>query len=225
VDSLTVERSLELETGAELRLRSGDGTLGLLVLGGTTRALVPGKWSTSTDWLVDRLGHETSALTVGRLRYNIGSWRRLDLLVADTLAGLDALGAAGAERVAILGFSGGGSAGLGALSHPLAHTLIALAPWLPNKLDPPSLDGLRVTVAHGTLDGLPLLPGTRPLASRDSVDRLRGLGADGAWTPIWGGVHAIAVRFGRWRVPAPRAGAWREFCASELARFQEEADS
>ena len=217
--------SMEIQTGAELRVSSARGELALLVLGGTTRALVPGRWSASTGWLVDHLGAETADLTVGQLRYHLGSWRRLDLLVADTVAAIDALGGLGATRVAILGFSGGGAAGLGALGHPLAKTLIALAPWLPPQLAPPRLAGRRVAVAHGTLDGLPFLPGTRPAASRQSVERLRALGADAAWTPITGGVHAIAVRIAGRVIPAPRAEAWRGFVARELAVFQEAAGS
>lgn len=217
--------SIRLHTGAELRLSPPKGDLALLVLGGTTRALVPGRYGPSTEWLLANLDEEVAGLTVGQLRYHIGSWRRLDLLVADTVASLDALGERGARRIAILGFSGGGAAGLGALGHSLAHTLIALAPWLPPQLDPPRLDGRRVAVAHGTLDGLPFLPGTRPAASRQSVERLRGLGADATWTPITGGVHGIALRIAGHLVPAPRSSIWLAFVARELARFQEGAGS
>jgi predicted esterase len=222
---VTAVTTLPLATGAELGLSSTRGQLGLLVLGGTTRALVPGRLSPSMTWLLGRLKDETADLTVAELRYNIGSWRRLDLLVADATSAIDALGSLGATRVAIIGFSGGGAAGLGALGHPLAQTLIALAPWLPPQLDPPRLDGRHVAVAHGTLDGLPLLPGTRPRASRQSVERLRALGADATWTPITGGVHGVAFAVGGRIFPAPRAHAWLAFVARELAHFQDGAGS
>ena len=67
---------------------------------------------------------------------------------------------AGADEVALLGFSMGGAVSVHVAGDPAVSTVIALAPWLYPELDVSPLDGRRFAVLHGSLDrGLPGAPG------------------------------------------------------------------
>ena len=223
VVSLRLER---LSTGADIRVSGPSGPDAVLLLGGTSRAEMPGTWGTSIRWLADAARERFPDHAVAELRYFVKSWKRLDLLEADARAAIEWLVANGAQRITLVGFSGGGTAGLSAADEPGVTTLIALAPWLPAKADPPQLRNRRIAVIHGTLDGLPLLPGTNPRASRAALPRLAALGAATSYTRICGAVHGIVLT-APWGgiVRLPRAARWRELVLDELATIQLVASS
>ena len=207
-----------LSTGADIRVGGPSGPDAVLFLGGTSRSELPGTWGTSSRWLADAARERFPERAVAELRYVVKSWKRLDLLEADTRAAVRLLVDRGAQRVTLVGFSGGGTAGLSAADEPGVTTLIALAPWLPQQADPPQLQNRRIAVIHGTLDGLPFLPGTSPRASRAALPRLAALGASTSYTRLPGGVHGIVLA-APWGgiIRLPRAKRWRELVLDQLA--------
>ena len=128
---------------------------------------------------------------------------------------------AGADEVALLGFSMGGAVAVHVADDPAVSTVIALAPWLYPELDVSPLDGRRFAVMHGSLDrSLPLIPGVRPELSLRGFERARARGVDSDRTVIDGAIHPIALR-APWgaAVPMPRAGRWAALVGLELERF------
>jgi len=180
---------------------------------------VEGTWSASLEWLVRRLAPRFPALRFAEVRYRVKSWRRLDWCVEDALAAIEA---AAGRRTLLLGFSMGGAVASQAAAHPSVDGMLALAPWLPERLPLDALQGKRLRVLHGSLDrGLPGIPGVSPASSRAGFERARGVGAEGEYTLIPGALHGIALRAHRGRpLPLPRARAWAGLAAEELARFQ-----
>ena len=215
---------MPLASGAAMR-RTGpaDGIRVVCVNGGTATA-VPGDWSASIEWLVDRLAPEHPALAFHEVRYRVKSWKRLDSCLEDAAAALDAAADPGGRRTLLLGFSMGGAVSIGAAGHPSVSTVVGLAPWIPERLDVGGLRGRRLAVIQGSLDGwLPGVPGISPRSSRAGYERVRTEGVDASYTLIRGALHPIAFR---WRgdrlLPAPRAGAWARTVGEQLARFQAE---
>lgn len=211
-----------LETGAEMRV-TGAPDLGAVVCanGGRGRD-VPGTWSASLEWLVERLAPEHPQLAFAEVRYRIKSWRRLGMCIEDTAAALAGVVSEGARRVLLLGFSMGGAAAIGAAGHPAVSTVLGLAPWIPERLDLSGLEGKRLAVLHGAWDRyLPGIPGVSPASSRLGFERAQSLGVQGSYELIPRGLHPIAVR-APWgaALPAPRAGRWAELVGEELSRFQ-----
>ena len=128
---------------------------------------------------------------------------------------------AGADEVALLGFSMGGAVSVHVAGDPAVSTVIALAPWLYPELDARPLDGRRFAVLHGSLDrGLPGSPGCPPRALAARLRAGAGRGVDAERTVIAGAIHPIALR-APWggTVPMPRAGRWAELVGAELERF------
>jgi hypothetical protein len=106
-------------------------------------------------------------------------------------------------------------------AHPAVSTVIGLAPWIPDRLDVAPLDGKRLTVIHGALDGwLPGVPGVNPRHTLRGLGRIRARGVDATHTLISGAVHGVAVR-APWGqlLPLPRAGHWTRLVGAELRRF------
>jgi acetyl esterase/lipase len=209
-----------LPTGGALRMTGpADGPVVVCMNGGTARE-VPGDWSPSIEWLVDHLAPRFPEVGFAEIRYRTKSWHKLDRLVADARAGVASVRAGGARRVALLGFSAGGAAGLACAAAEGIGEVIALAPWIPEDFDPGALDGARVTVIHGSLDGSRLgLIGVAPDHSRAGVERLRAAGVEATHTVIPGAVHGVAVRpFGR-LVALPRARTWLKLTGAEIARW------
>lgn len=211
---------IPLRTGATMR-RTGDGPRAVVWLNGTVAAPRPGVWGASVEWLVRRIAPALPELSHFEVCYRIRSWREIESCIADGRAALAAVRAMGLVPSTVVGYSGGGAAALALAADPdVAHT-IALAPWLPERLDPEGdLTGRRFVAAHGSLDGLPLIPGTKPPVSRAAIERLRTRGADAHHVMITGGLHQIAIRIGGRALPAPRAGAWRALVEAELRRGQ-----
>jgi dienelactone hydrolase len=208
-----------LPTGAEIRFSGAPMGLAVVCVNGGQGAEVPGTWSASIEWLVERLAPAFPSVRFAEVRYRVKSWNRLDLCIEDTRAAIDA---AGARRTLLVGFSMGGAVAVSAAAHPSVTGVLGLAPWLPDRLDLMPLRGRTLTVLHGGLDRwLPGIPGVSPSSSRTGFERARGLGVDGSYTVIPGAVHGMALR-APWGalVPLPRAGRWAELAARELRAFQ-----
>ena len=208
-----------VESGAELRV-TGAGPDAVVCVNGGGRAEVPGTWSSTVEWLVERLAPRFSELRFGEVRYRVKSWRRLDLCEEDALGAIAALEP---RRTLMLGFSMGGTVSVRLAGQPSIATVVGLAPWLPAQLDLSRLDGKRLAIIHGSLDSpLPGIPGVTARSSRHAYERAVERGIDASYTVIRGGLHGAAVRGpGGRTVPLPRAGAWLEAIAGELKRFCE----
>jgi dienelactone hydrolase len=209
-----------VDSGAKLRV-SGSGPDAVVCVNGGRRAEVPGTWSSTVEWLVERLSPHFPDLLFGEVRYRIKSWRRLDLCVEDGRAAIASLAP---RRTLMLGFSMGGSVSVRLGAESSVWGVLALAPWLPEQLDLTPLGGKRLAIVHGTLDGpLPGIPGVTAKSSRHAYERALALGIDASYTLVRGGLHGAAVRspWGR-TVALPRARAWVDAVRAELARFQEE---
>ena len=209
-----------LDTGAELRVTGPpDGRVAVVCVNGGQAREVEGPWSASVEWLVGRLEPHFPGLAFAELRYRIKSWKRLDSCIEDTHA---AIAATGAERTLLVGFSMGGAVATQVADDPSVGAVVGLAPWFPDRLSLERLRGRRLAVFHGSLDrSVPGIPGVSPASSRRGFDRARALGVEGEYTVIPGALHGIALRahWGR-PVPLPRARAWAQHVASEVARFQ-----
>jgi dienelactone hydrolase len=212
----------QLSTGAEIRLRGPSGAPAVVCVNGGQAAEVPGTWSATIEWLVDRLAPAFPELRFAEVRYRVKSWNRLDLCIEDTLA---AISASGGAQTLLVGFSMGGAVATAAARHTSVTRVLGLAPWLPNQLDLSGLVGRRLTVLHGALDRwLPGIPGVSPASSRKGFERARRLGVEGTYTLIRGAAHGAALR-APWGslVPLPRAGRWAELAAAEVRAFQASA--
>jgi pimeloyl-ACP methyl ester carboxylesterase len=186
---------------------------------GGSGADVPGTWSASLEWLVERLAPQFPELEFVEVRFRIKSWRRLDECAQDALAAIEL---SGAQRTALLGFSMGGAVAIKVAHHPSVEAIVGLAPWIPDRLELESLRGKRLAVVHGRLDRyLPGLPGVSAASARRGCKRALAAGATGDYTPIPGGLHGVAVRslWGK-PVPLPRARRWAQLVGEELRRFQ-----
>jgi dienelactone hydrolase len=183
----------------------------------------PGTWSATSEWLVRRLAPRFPVLGFAEVRYRSRSWRQLHLCVDDALEALSLVADRGAPRCALVGFSMGGAVAAHAASHPAVARVIALAPWLPERLDLTALARRPVAIAHGALDRpLPGVPGLSPAQSIRAWERLRALGADATYTRLPGAFHGAAVRRPGGRlVPLPGAARWESFVAVELERFSD----
>jgi len=213
--------SFQLESGAEARWTNSAGSRTVVCMNGGTAAERPGTWSASLEWLVGRLAERRPKLGFLEVRYRVKSWRRLELCIEDAGAAVAAAREAGAEEVALVGFSMGGAVAVHVASDPAVTTVIALAPWLYPELDLAPLEGRRFAVVHGSLDrGLPGVPGVRPELSLRGYERARALGIDAVRTVIPGALHPIALR-APWgeTVRMPRAERWEQVVDAELERF------
>ena len=212
----------QLSTGAELRVTGPSDRLAVVCVNGGQASEVEGTWSASLEWLVGRLAPQFPALGFAEVRYRIKSWKRLDWCVADARA---AVVEVSAPRVLLLGFSMGGAVAVQAAVEPAVDTVVGLAPWLPDRLSLEPLRGHRFAVIHGRLDRwLPGIPGVSPASSRRGFERARSLGVEGEYTLIPRALHGIAFRTGENALPLPGAKSWARHVASELERFQADAD-
>ncbi|MBA3348797.1 MAG: alpha/beta fold hydrolase [Actinobacteria bacterium] len=211
---------VELASGAEGRWTNRGGRRAVVCVNGGTAAEVPGTWSASVEWLVRRLGRRYPELGFLEVRYRVKSWRQLDSCIEDARAAVAEVRDAGAEGIALLGFSMGGAVAVHVAAAPEVRSVIALAPWLYPEIDVSPLDGRRFAVVHGSLDrGLPGVPGVRPELSQLGYERARDRGVDAVRTMITGAIHPIALRSPWGLVPMPRARRWEALVAEELDRF------
>ena len=209
---------MRLASGAEMRVTGAvDGTAVVCVGGGQQRE-VDGTWSATVEWLVEKLAPRLPQLGFAEVRYRVKSWRRLESCVEDARAAVYEIGA---QRVALVGFSMGGTVTVSIAREPQVEEVVGLAPWLPDELDVSTLRGKRFTVIHGALDRwLPGVPGVSAAHSRRGFDRARERGAEGRYVVIPGAFHGIAVR-APWGglVTLPKADRWAELVEKELRRF------
>ena len=210
-------QEISLATGAQMRLaRPGAGTVVICVNGGGATAR-PGNWSPTIEWLVDRLAPRYPDAAFAEVKYRVRSWKMLPSCIADGAAALAAV--PDAERVVMLGFSMGGAVSIACSADARVTDLVALAPWIPEELSLAALAGDRVTIIHGSIDGvIPGVPGVRPSHSLRGADRLRAAGADVTYRRIPGAVHGVAIRRGDRLVPLPRAGTWLRDVEQALQR-------
>lgn len=215
--------SFALASGAEARWTGTPGRVAVVCVNGGTAAEVSGTWSASLEWLVGKLSRRLPELAFLEVRYRVKSWRRLESCVEDARAAIAAAREAGAQEIALLGFSMGGAVAVHAAVDPAVTMVIGLAPWLHPKLDLTPLRGRRLVIIHGGLDrGLPGIPGVSPDLSLRAAQRARALGIETTRTTIPGAVHPIAFR-APWGAPVrlPRGGRWVELTAAELGRLCE----
>jgi dienelactone hydrolase len=210
-----------LASGAEARWNGRPGRTAVVCVNGGTAAEVAGTWSASLEWLVRRLGGRFPQLGFLEVRYRIKSWRRFEECVDDGRAAVGAAREAGADRIALLGFSMGGAV---AVRNAAAHGVRLVAgvnPWLPPQLELAPLLGRRLAIVHGSLDApLPGIPGVKPAMSRAAYERARALGVDAHRTVVPGAVHAVALRRRSGGMLAlPGARRYAELVAHELERF------
>jgi dienelactone hydrolase len=200
---------------------SGGRRAVVCVNGGAGRE-VPGTWSATLEWLVRDLAPEFPSTAFLEVRYRIKSWKQLTWCIDDCRAAMSLAVEDGAEELALLGFSMGGAVAIAAADHPLVTTVIGLAPWIPDRLDVATLDGRRVTIAHGSLDRwLPGIPGVSPKSSLRGFERIRRREIDATYSIVSGGLHGLAIRARHGSlVRLPRAGHWARLVAAELRRFE-----
>jgi hypothetical protein len=101
----------------------------VVCVNGGRRAEVPGTWSPTLEWLVERLAPAFPGIGFAEVRYRIKSWQRLELCVEDTLAALEALAP---RRALLLGFSMGGAVAIRAAGHPSPARGRLAVPELPD---------------------------------------------------------------------------------------------
>lgn len=214
-------RSIRLASGAEARWTGTPGPRAVVCVNGGTAAEVPGTWSASIEWLVRELAVRLPQLPFLEVRYRVKSWRRLDLCVEDGAAAVAAAREAGAERLALLGFSMGGAVAVGSSAAPEVGLLVGVNPWLPPQLELDPLVGRRLAIVHGSLDArLPGIPGVDPAMSLAAAERVRRLGVEVERQIVKGGFHAVALRRRNGGLFAlPRADRYRDLVGAELERF------
>jgi pimeloyl-ACP methyl ester carboxylesterase len=185
---------------------------------GGQAASVPGTWSATLEWFVQQLAPRFPGFAFAEVRYRVKSWNRLHECVDDTRAAIDAVGA---ERVLLVGFSMGGAVSISCADDPRVVGVLALAPWIPDRLSLEPLRGKRLRVLHGSLDrALPGIPGVAPSLARRGFERARALGVDGELTVISGALHGLAVRVRSGRpIPLPRARRWLALAEAEIRRL------
>ena len=210
-----------LASGAEGRLTGRLGPDAVVLVNGGQSAEAPGTWSATLEWLVGRVAARLPQLAFLEVRYRVKSWRRLDLCAEDAAAALEHLRERGVDRCALVGFSMGGAVSVLAASHERVHSVVGLAPWLPERLSLEPLVGKRLAIIHGALDrGVAWIPGVTASSSRAAFGRAREAGVgDAEYTLVPGGVHGTALRTPWGLSPLPRAGRWAELLTRELLRF------
>jgi dienelactone hydrolase len=187
---------------------------------GGTAAELPGTWSASVEWLVRRLAGRFPTLAFLEVRYRLKSWRHFDLCVEDAGAAIASARAAGAESVALLGFSMGGAVAVLNAAQPEVGVVVGVNPWLPPQLDLDPLAGRRLAILHAALDApLPGVPGVKPAMSKAAYERARALGIDAARCVVPGAFHAVALRRRNGGLlTLPGAGRFGVLVGDELGR-------
>ena len=213
--------SFDLATGAGARWTGSPGRRAVVCVNGGTAAELPGTWSASLEWLVRTLSRRFPGLGFLEVRYRIKSWRQLDSCVEDGRAAIDAAREAGAEQLALLGFSMGGAVAVRNAGELGVEVVAGVNPWLPPQLDLHPLIGRRLAIVHGAFDApLPGIPGVKPAMSRAARERARALGIDAERIVVPGAFHAVALRRrGGGLLALPGARRYAQVVGAELDRF------
>jgi pimeloyl-ACP methyl ester carboxylesterase len=212
--------SFALSSGAEARWTGMPGPRAVICVNGGTAAEVPGTWSASVEWLVRRLAGRFPDVGFLEVRYRVKSWRQLELCVEDAGAAITAARDAGAQELALLGYSMGGAVAVQNAQHPGVELVVGVNPWLPPQLDLGPLRGRRLAILHGRWDApLPGIPGVKPSMSKAAGERARALGVD-VERHLVPGFHGVALRRRSGRlVPLPGARRFGELVVEELEDF------
>ncbi len=214
--------TIELSTGADVRLRNDEADAAVILVNGGSARSVPGTWSATSELLTTELAPRFPDLVFAEVRYRVKTWNELESCMADARAALDLV----ARPSLLVGFSMGGAVSIGVAGHRSAVGVLGLAPWIPDRLPLDGLRGKRLDVLHGSWDRyLPGIPGVSAASSRRGFERARALGVEGTYTLIERGLHGAALRRGTGAiVRLPRAGAWVEEVGEQLARFRAGGD-
>ena len=207
-----------LDTGAELRVSGPTEARAVVCVGGGRHREVPGAWSASIEWLVERLAPRLPQLGFAEVRYRVRSWQRLEWCIEDARAAVREVGAA---HTLLLGFSMGGAVAIAAADEAGVEDVVGLAPWIPDQLGLQGLRSKRLTVVHGALDRwFPGIPGVSARHSRKGFERALAAGAEGRYVLIPGALHGVALH-APWGglLALPRAERWSALVEEELQRF------
>lgn len=199
-----------LETGATARTRNGGASLAVVMVNGGTARSVPGTWSATSELVAAGLAPSFPDTCFVEVRYRLKTWKELEGCTDDACAAIEHAEALGANRVVLIGFSMGGAVSLGVAGDASVAGVIALAPWIPDRLSLDGVGGLRFDVLHGSLDrNLPGIPGVSPAGSRRGFERALAAGAHGSYHVIPGGLHGAALRRRNGKLfRLPRWRAW-----------------
>ena len=80
-----------LESGGDLRRRNEGAPLVALLVNGGTAKVVPGTWSSTSEYLADHLEDRFPGVELAELRYRLKSWNAFDECRDDAVAALAAL--------------------------------------------------------------------------------------------------------------------------------------
>jgi hypothetical protein len=213
-----VTRVIPLETGADARVRNDGAPIAAVLLNGGAARALPGTWSATSELLAAELAPRFPDITFAEVRYRVKSWNELPSCIADATAALDLV----ACPSLLIGFSMGGAVSIGVAGHDCVTGVVALAPWIPERLPLDGLRGRRLDVVHGSWDRyLPGIPGVSAASSLRGFERARALGIEGTYTLIPRALHGAALRKPSGAIlHLPRWREWVALVGARLASFQ-----
>jgi pimeloyl-ACP methyl ester carboxylesterase len=212
---------VQLDSGAEGRVRNTNGELAAVLVNGGSADPVPGTWSATSELIATELAPCFLSVRFLEVRYRVKTWAALEWCVDDAAAAVDHV-AAGAGTVLLIGFSMGGAVAIRAASDPAVAGVLGLAPWIPRQLQLDGLRDKRFDVVHGGWDrSLPGIPGVSAASSRAGFQRALDRGCHGTYTLLPRGLHGAALRRRSGRlVRLPGWKAWLDHTATALRRFE-----
>jgi hypothetical protein len=213
-----VIRVIPLETGGDARVRNEGAPIAAVLLNGGAAKALPGTWSATSELLAVELAPRFPDITFSEVRYRIKSWNELPSCIADATAALDLV----ACPSLLIGFSMGGAVSIGVAGHDCVTGVVALAPWIPERLSLDGLRGRRLDVIHGSWDRyLPGIPGVSATSSLRGFERARALGIEGTYSLIPRALHGAALRKPSGAIlHLPRWRDWVDLVGARLASFQ-----
>ncbi len=215
-------RVVQLGSGGDARLRNEGAPLAAVLVNGGSATPIAGTWSATSELLARELAPRCPGVAFVEVRYRVKTWKALESCMVDAREAIGEAACAGAERVALVGFSMGGAVSVGVAGDEAVEGVIGLAPWIPPELPVDGLHGKRFDVVHGAWDRyLPGVPGVSPSHSLAAFERVRAIGAEGTYRLIGRGLHGAAVRRRDGTlVRLPRWRAWVVETAAALARYE-----
>ena len=211
-------RVIPLETGADARVRNDGAPIAAVLLNGGAARALPGTWSATSELLAAELAPRFPDITFAEVRYRVKSWNELALLHR---------GRHGRPRPRCLPERADrildGRSSLDRRRGPRRVTgVVALAPWIPERLPLDGLRGRRLDVVHGSWDRyLPGIPGVSAASSLRGFERARALGIEGTYTLIPRALHGAALRKPSGAIlHLPRWREWVALVGARLASFQ-----